>query len=358
MASGALQQKIPVVVVGVGAVTAVGVDAAMTAGSVRADLSGFRESALISNAGEPMVLAACDFLETQKMGSARLCELALTALCEALLPIREHSKLPHLSFCLGLPEVRAGFEAHDSQVILNHIEKNADLHFPSDMTAVVPAGHASGLMAVEQAVQWIQAGRTQLAMAGGVDSYLHPDTLEWLDDTQRLHTDENKDGFIPGEGAGFCLLASEQASRRHGLIPLARILSVTSSQEPHPYDSDGICTGQGLTGTLHDTLAVLKEGQKLDWTLCDLNGESFRGTEWMYSYLRTGTRHADPLELWHPADCYGDIGAASGPVLIALGIRAWARDYARGSRCLIWTSSDNCQRASALMERAILPDRN
>jgi 3-oxoacyl-[acyl-carrier-protein] synthase-1 len=207
-------------------------------------------------------------------------------------------------------------------------------------------------VAVSEAIDRIASGRASLVLVGGVDSYYDVETLEWLDERRRLHSVGNRDGFVPAEGAGFCLLASPRAANELQLPILANVRAVSVTREPYPFVSDGVCTGLGLTEAFHRVLDTLTNAERADWTMCDMNGESFRATEWMYAYVRSGKRHRDPLEIWHPADSYGDIGAASGAVMVTLAIAAWSRRYARGPRCLIWTSSDEGVRGALLLEAA------
>ncbi|HYO51812.1 hypothetical protein [Archangium sp.] len=113
--------------------------------------------------------------------------------------------------------------------------------------------------------------------------------------------------------------------------------------------SSGVSIGSGLTLAVRQVLAGLGPEQKADWVICDLNGESYRATEWVYAYLRTGKRHRDPLALWHPSDCYGDVGAASGAIQIGIALSAFRRRYARGPHPLVWASSDDGLRGAALL---------
>jgi 3-oxoacyl-[acyl-carrier-protein] synthase-1 len=50
-----------------------------------------------------------------------------------------------------------------------------------------------------------------------------------------------------------------------------------------------------------------------------------------------------------PADCWGDIGAASGPLFANLAVAAGLRGYAKGPRTLIWASSERGDRAAAVV---------
>lgn len=344
-----------VCIIGTGMVTSIGYNSSMTAASVRANLSRFSESYIIDKAGEPMLLSIEEFIEDGLRGLDRLLALAVPAVNEAIAPLFVNgvpqNRFSQVPICLGLAAARPGYDSNIEHLIIPHLEAEIAISFSKTKRFTIPAGHASGLMGTEKAVQLIRSGKEEFVLVGGVDSYYDPHTLEWLDEKKRLHSEENKDGFIPGEAAGFCLVASMEFTNRHNLKPLAMILSVVSGEEPNPFTSDGICIGEGLTKILHRTLAVLREGELANWTICDMNGESFRANEWMYAYLRTGPKHGDPLEIWHPADCYGDIGAASGLVLAGIGIAAWQRNYAHGCRSLIWTSSDGKHRSAILLEK-------
>ena len=70
-------------------------------------------------------------------------------------------------------------------------------------------GHAAGLSALAAAVEQSSDGALEACLVGGVDSYFHPDTMEWLDANRQLAGPVSRSGFVPGEGAGFCLLMTE-----------------------------------------------------------------------------------------------------------------------------------------------------
>lgn len=68
-------------------------------------------------------------------------------------------------------------------------------------------GHADGVVGMQAGADLIASGEADLVLIGGIDSYLNADTLEWLDETEQLHSENNIYGFCPGEVAGFVLLA-------------------------------------------------------------------------------------------------------------------------------------------------------
>ena len=52
-----------------------------------------------------------------------------------------------------------------------------------------------------------------------------------------------------------------------------------------------------------------------------------------------------------PADCWGDVGAASGPLYVSLVAAAEERGYAKGPLSLIWASSEGGRRAAAILKQ-------
>lgn len=343
-------------ILGCGALTAIGCNSSMTAASVRTNLSRFKESYMIDRVGEPILLSMAEFIGEELRGLDRLMALAIPAAREAIDALLKDSSLrsllPAIGISLGVPSSRPGLENNIGESILSHLKSKLSISFLGKKQCVIPTGHASTLSGIGKAIDWISSGDQELVLVGGVDSYYDADTLDWIDRTKRLHSEANKDGFIPGEGAGFCLLASLDFAMRYRLKPLAIILSVGLGEEPHPLTSNGICIGQGMTSCLRRALSIFKTRDEVaDWTICDMNGESFRSMEWVYAYLRTGFNHKDPLEIWHPADCYGDIGAASGAVLVYIAIAAWQRGYARGDNALIWTASNGKERSAVLLKK-------
>lgn len=339
------------VVVACGAATSLGDDLATTAASVRANLTRFVETHIIDRTGEPAVASPAPYLPDPLSIADRCTQLGVLALEDALGVSRcsggSLGSVRDVPLVLGCPLLRPSVPAGSFDLVLSRLLSVSNL-LSSDRSHCIGSGHAAGLAAITVARQMIEKQEAEFVVAGGADSYFHPDCLAWLDESGRLHSDANPDGFVPGEAAGFCVLAESNAAGRLGLRPLASILAASVSEESNPLTSDGVCIGEGLTRAVREVL-IGQADHSIDWTICDLNGESFRAYEWMYAYLRNCSRHRDPLEIWHPADCYGDIGAASGPVLVGLALRAWARGYARGARALVWASSDSAARAAVLL---------
>ncbi|GJG86588.1 beta-ketoacyl synthase [Gemmatimonadetes bacterium T265] len=344
----------PVAVVACGARTPLGANLAASAAAVRAGMSAVRtHRAPVDAAGEPMSYAADTFLAPHAPVDERLASLAATALAEALAPLAGHVHGGALPLFLGLPEPKPGLPPGLGARLATSIDQRAP-HGARVTTAVVfPYGHAAGLMALEHGWRYVQDGHAELCVVGGVDSYLAPETLEWLDAEGQLMSARHRAGFPPGEAAGFCLLASARATRRYGLRAPAYVARVATALEACRIKTETVCVGLGLTQAIRDALGALRPSQeRVARTYCDLNGERYRSEEFTYAVLRTHKAFVDANDYVHPADGWGDVGAATGPLLAGLAVTAAARGYANGANVLLWASSEGGQRSAAVLRLA------
>jgi 3-oxoacyl-[acyl-carrier-protein] synthase-1 len=251
---------------------------------------------------------------------------------------------------LGLPESRGG-------VIGNDIGNACSAAFTTlglPAAQALPRGNAAGLMALQIAAQRIAMGDIDLALAAGVDSYQDAQTLMSLDDSGWLMSGMNRNGFPPGEGAGACLLASRSAAKRLGLPLLGVVSAASTAVEPISIHSiEGVCIGAGLTTVFKDVMSTLNLPQEeITATYCDLNGQRYRNEELVYALLRTQEAFVDAHDYLCPADCWGDVGAACGPLFVALAVAAAQRGYAKGPRPLLWAGSESGYRSAVLLNLA------
>lgn len=220
-----------------------------------------------------------------------------------------------------------------------------------ERSALIDTGHHGAIALIRRAMDEIGERRAEECLIGAVDSWIDMATLDWLDALERLKGPARPDGLIPGEGAGFLLLGSA-GPPAHGSVPSGlRILAAGESVDPTPWYLGAPIRGDGLASLLQALLTA--DRPIAGTTYADLNGEAWRVDEWMVAYLRSGRRHADPLHLRHPADCWGDLGAASGCVLVALAAYELLHRPRAPGTALVWTASDTRPfRSACLLARA------
>lgn len=339
-----------VCICGVGARTPLGFNAAASAAAVRGAISAVgAHPFFVDKAGEPMSLARDAGLDSDIKVARRMEQMLVSAITEALGDkLSTHGGAP-VQCWIGVPESRPGLPPDVARSIASVVSK-AFAGTPSAIH-VLQLGHASGLMAIQVAAQKVSAGEIDICIAAGVDSYYDPNTLEWLDRNGMLMSSENRNGFPPSEAAGACLLATPTTANRYGLPIFASITAATTTLEPHAIRSTDVCIGEGLSSALRGVISSLRLPQQaITATYCDLNGERYRNEEYVYTLLRVQEAFVDAHDYQCPADCWGDVGAASGPLFTSLAIAANQRGYAKGLYPVLWAGSESGHRTAVLLK--------
>ncbi len=341
-----------VVVLGYGMMTAVGLTAPETLASVRAGTARFIPSEMrdqrferftvaeVPQEGLP-ALAEKNSRQPLSAREAKMLRLATGPLAKAALSVPHvPAKLP---LFLGLPETETRIpldRARFAQLLaaqvacLDAVQSRAEF-----------AGRAGGLAAIGSAVSAIGEGRMPFALAGGVDSFLDLYVLATLDMEGRIKSRIHLDGFIPGEAAAFVLLASRTAADGIGAKPLARISPAAQATEPGHLYSKEIYRGDGLAQAVTQLFAATPPSRPVAVVYSSMNGESHWGKEWSVAFIRNQKFISPGAKIFHPADSYGDVGAAAGPLLVALAADGIANGY-RPEPALVYCSNDRAPRAA------------
>lgn len=345
-------------IVGAGAQTPVGRSVLAAAAAVNCGISAYAEHPfMIDKHGEPMVVAMAEWLDAMLGLEERIAALAVDAAQEALAPLEAQSTAAqqHMRVHMALSSENLP-ESGQRHAVLDRFSAGMGLGSLGQRIDLVAEGHAGGLLALENAVRQLRHGDAQLCLVGGADSWLDPERLEAIDFAGRMHSVNYSWGFTPGEGAGFCLIATGAMARRIGLNPLAELLAVATAQETKLMGTKTVCIGEGLTAAFRDVLkAGQASAQRVAHCYCDFNGETYRADEYGFTICRTRDGFEDPGSFTAAAECWGDVGAASGPLALTLPIAAWSRGFAKGPVTLAWNSSAYAPlRAAALLKKPTL----
>jgi 3-oxoacyl-[acyl-carrier-protein] synthase I len=342
------------VVVGVGMMTSVGLTAGETAASVRAGTMRFTETPIRDHRFEPFTMAEVpevglpDLVE--ELGKqpgltsreARMLRLAAVPLREALVGLPAKSPPPPL--VLALPETETT-RPLDGKAFLGFLGQQAHGVFDAARSDAAQRGRAGGVEAIGLAVHLISRGKARFVLAGGVDSYRDLYVLGTMDMEQRIKSAGHLDGFIPGEGAGFVLLAEPGAAASMGFKALAGVSLATAGFETGHWYSPEPYRGEGLALTVSKLVGSGAAPAPFEEVYSSMNGESHWAKEWGVTGIRNKTSLQQGYRMQHPADCYGDVGAASGALMVGLAAMGVAEGYRR-SPCLIYGSSDRGPRAA------------
>lgn len=343
-------------IVGAGAQTPVGRSVLAAAAAVRCGISAYAEHPfMIDRRGEPMVVARAEWLEDALPLADRIATLAVDAAQEALGPLAAAvsgaEQQVHVHVALSGENLPAVTERHE---LLRRLTIGVGLAHDARHPEPIADGHAGGLLALENACRQLRRGEAPLCLVGGADSWIDPMRLEAIDSAGHLHSVNNSWGFTPGEGAGFCLITTGAQADRLGLRPLAELVSVATAQETKLMGTQTICIGEGLTAAFRGALQGRPAAPRVAHCYCDFNGETYRAEEFGFTICRTRDGFEDPGSFTAAAECWGDVGAASGSLALTLPIAAWARGYAKGAVNLAWSSSARTplRAAARLMEFA------
>ena len=143
------------------------------------------------------------------------------------------------------PELRARgqlvFPRTSFSSTANRVSYVLDLNGPSEP---VDTMCSSSLSALHRACQSLRRGECRMALAGGVNLYLHPSNYVELSAGQMLSRDgrcrsfgEGGNGFVPGEGVGTVLLKplSQALSDRDNIHGLIRAVAVNHGGKTNGY---------------------------------------------------------------------------------------------------------------------------
>lgn len=333
--------------------TAVGLTSASTAAAVRAGVSRVQEhERFVAIDGDPLC-AAFDSKIDERLKSWRrllaLLELPLATIVARLPWLADPQTRCHVF--LALPEERPGFSSADARSVLVELQRLC----PNWTVVPGGVGHAAALQSIASAAELVRAGHHHACIVGGVDSYLHGATLEWLQSQRRLRVANVRAGFLPGEAAGFVVLAGEHVRRSTNTPALARVAGCGSEVEMSARHSVLPNAARAVSASIDQAVAPwVERGVLVDAVYGDVNGERYRDDEWCTAQLRMHSiaRYAPgrPIMYTSPARSIGDVGAATGVVLASLACEAWRRGYAYGPASLLLGASDYGLRSAVALE--------
>jgi 3-oxoacyl-[acyl-carrier-protein] synthase-1 len=328
----------------------VGLTAAVTRAERAAGTAAFLQTEVRDEEGEAVRAGRLKLLEAWLSRTQRMTALGATALEDCLARVRGWWKDSRLPVVLALPEEGLG-APWDVEALRSALEAEA---LPTRLEweeGPGKAGRAGLFAALARARRVLDEGRAQCVLVGGADSLSDGPSLRRWVETGRCLGGGRREGLIPGEGAGFLLLARAEEARRQGFDIAGRVLAEAHGQEARHFRQEA----PGLAEALTEVMRRLRQhpragGRRVDVVLSCQTGEGYWAREFGQAYLRNATLFPEPLAVREVAEDLGEVGAAAGPLQV--GQALYLLRKRGGGRALVYGSADGGAVGACVLEVA------
>lgn len=335
---------LPLAITATGLVTGVGLSAPATCAAIRSAIDNFQETRFMDKGGEWIL--GCEVpMEKPWRGRTKLIKMAAAAISE-ILQSRPEIKTAETPLLLCLAEhSRPGRIINDDTRFFLDLQEEVGVEF-SDQSLVIAAGHVAVAVAFKHAREMIHQLGVKHILVAACDTMLVAPTLAHYEKGERLLTSENSNGFIPGE-AGAALLVEPDHNSAQGVL---KCEGLGFAVETATVDSEEPFRAEGLTAAIKDSLqdAGCDMGD-LDFRICDISGEQYYFKEAALALSRTLRKRKEEFDIWHPADCVGEVGSAQGLIMLAILKTACEKDYSKGFRMFAHMGNDDGKRSCLVL---------
>lgn len=334
----------PLGILGAGMVTSVGFTAAASCAAIRAGIDNFTETRFINQSGE-WILGSAVPLDEPLRDRATLLRLLTGAVRDCLqgagdAPVAE---MPVL-LCTAEPD-RPGVVDGDALRLFHEVQGELGVRF-HEKSRIISEGRISGVRALAYARHLVYEQNFFHVLVAGVDSYLTAATLRSFEDRYRLLTAGNSDGFIPGE-AGAAVLVGRPAAKGVGGVAC---LGLGFGHEAAGVESEEPLRADGLVQAINAAFADAELGMDdMDFRLTDNAGEQYYFKEGTLAVARAFGELKSEFDIWHPADCIGEVAAAALPCMLGVACAAAEKGYAPGNTILCHLGNDDGARAALVL---------
>lgn len=325
-------------------VTGVGLNAPASCAAIRCALDNFQETRFMDKGGEWIM--GCEVpLEQPWRGKTKLIKMAAAAINECL--ANNTQIVPNatpLFLCLSEHERKGRVIDDDNQFFLDlQTELGVEFH---EKSRVIARGHVAVAVALKHAREILQERKVKQVLIAATDSLLVAPTLAHYEENERLLTSQNSNGFIPGEAGAALMVQAVHAKPEPQLICHGLGFGVEKAH----VDSEEPLRADGLSAAIKESLGDAGCDQSiLDFKITDISGEQYHFKESSLAFSRVERTKREEFDIWHPADCIGEVGAPIGAVILAVLKAACEKNYSKGQHILAHLGNDDGKRSSMII---------
>jgi 3-oxoacyl-[acyl-carrier-protein] synthase-1 len=333
----------------VGMVSSVGLNAVASCAAIRARLSRFEEIPFHDEFGKLIIAAPVPEVVTRQQGYKRLAPMLCRAICECMAAhetLENRLKEGRVSLLVTVDELsRPDYPQDLPKRLITEIREIMGASFPQ-RTTIIAEGKTGIFLAIQRAQKILNNPETEGCIIASGDSLLNVRALQWLESQNRLKTENNSDGVIPGEAAAaFYVTRSSSYS-----ASLLDIVGLGFGNEASVLEDDMPNLAVGLANALRNAITDAQIPlNQIDFRVGGMTGERLEFMEASTALARIQRVRKDNFELWVPAEKLGDVGAALSACMFVVTAIGIVKGYAPGSRALLFVSSNSSQRAACVV---------
>lgn len=256
------------------------------------------------------------------------------------------------SLSFPLPEIveaeSLSFKNSVNSQFLQRLAGEVEIPLDVSNSRILFGEQASVAKILSFAERFLQENNLPAVIVGGVDTLVDEARLQQLVALELLKTPVLDTGFFPGEAAAFVILEKTATAKSSS----ASIRQVSVAEESNHRLSGELCYGEILAGVVRSALSTSGADQAMPGLIIDnLNGDQWQSWDWGHALSRLAEVIGD-VRQWHPAEAFGEIGAATLPVMLCMAARAFERDYARTDSILACITGSDGAKAGVLVSRS------
>ncbi len=343
----------PLLVNAVGACTALAPTLVQSAFLMRRGSFAVRESAILTPDAQPASACVLPLLDPFLVGPDRLLQLTERALRDLPADLRDKVSSLRLKIYPLLDEEYAGQLPNGQgrgDALGFELKTRVERAFHGSVPSEVTPRDATALAELLPQINTdLSRGVADVAIVVAAHSDLSPARVSHLFNTDRLYSEDNDDGLLPGEAAVVVAFSSPQTTRHCQLPCLARVLAVHQAYDQATPDNDASAfDAVGLTFAFRRALqaaAITQAG----WLFSDLNFERYRVNEYQAVLARCQDLMGPPQVHEFPSQRLGFLGCATVPLHIALAATAWSHGYGAAPICLSLSGHDDGTRCAVVL---------